>query len=222
MRSKVLIFGHRGAAEYEDENTLASFEKAIELKADGVELDVRLTKDRKVAVIHDAKVNRTTDKKGYVEDYTLEELGRMGVPSLQNVFDLMKGTGITILIEIKDEGMENVLVKLIRENEMENQVVIISFIIESIIKIKKMINIRTGYSQAKPLSNLSKLLDGAIEAKADFILPRYGLVTKSFVEHARINGLKIITWTVNYKLIAKSLISRGVYGIITNKPDLLD
>lgn len=222
MRDKVLIIGHRGAAEYEDENTIASFEKAIELKADGIELDVRLTKDGKVAVIHDAKVNRTTGKKGYVKDYTLEELGRMGVPSLQNVIDLTKGTKLLLLIEIKEKGMEEILVKMIKENEIEDQSVLISFITESIKKIKRMSKIRTGYSQAKPLSNLSKLLENAIEARSDFILPRYGLVTKGFVEHARINGLKIITWTVNYKLIAKSLISRGVYGIITNRPDLLD
>ena len=106
MRDQVMIIGHRGAAHYEKENTLASFEKAIALGVDGIELDVRITRDGKVAVIHDAKVNRTTNKKGYVKDYSLEELGRMGVPSLQNVIDLIKGTKIVLFVEIKDEGME--------------------------------------------------------------------------------------------------------------------
>ena len=74
MNTKPLVWAHRGASGYAPENTLAAFEKAVELGADGVELDIQLTKDDEIVVIHDEKIDRTSDGEGWVKDYTLEEL----------------------------------------------------------------------------------------------------------------------------------------------------
>ena len=74
MSTKPLVWAHRGASGYAPENTLAAFQKAVDLGADGVELDIQLTKDDPIVVIHDEMIDRTSDGKGWVKDYTLEEL----------------------------------------------------------------------------------------------------------------------------------------------------
>ena len=74
MRTKPLVWAHRGASGYAPENTLAAFQKAVDLGADGVELDIQLTKDDQIVVIHDETIDRTSDGKGWVKDYTLEEV----------------------------------------------------------------------------------------------------------------------------------------------------
>ena len=113
MNTKPLVWAHRGASGYAPENTLAAFEKAVELGADGVELDIQLTKDDEIVVIHDEKIDRTSDGEGWVKDYTLEELRGFNynrtkpeyehadIPTMREVFELLKPTGLFINIEIK-------------------------------------------------------------------------------------------------------------------------
>lgn len=86
----MLKIGHRGAKGYVAENTLASFEKALTLNVDAVELDVHLSSDKVVMVIHDDTVTRTTTKTGFVSEFMAFELNQMGVPTLENVLDLIK------------------------------------------------------------------------------------------------------------------------------------
>ena len=103
------VWAHRGASGYAPENTLEAFKKAEKMKADGVELDVQLTKDGELVVIHDETVDRVSGEKGFVKDYTLKELKRLKVskhmpsydkktriPTLDEVFDLLKNTEMTI------------------------------------------------------------------------------------------------------------------------------
>ena len=110
---KHAIWAHRGASGTMPENTLESFKKAAELGADGVELDIQLTKDDEIVVIHDEKIDRTSDGKGWVKDYTLEELRGFNynrtkpeyehadIPTMREVFELLKPTDLFINIEIK-------------------------------------------------------------------------------------------------------------------------
>ena len=93
----MLVIAHRGASGNLPENTLAAFQKAIELGAEMIELDVHLCKTRELVVIHDAHVNRTTDGHGLVSHKTLSELQKLNagngekIPTLQEVFDLVNG-----------------------------------------------------------------------------------------------------------------------------------
>ena len=80
--------GHRGAKGYVAENTLASFQKAIEMGVDGIELDVHLSSDNEVMVVHDETIDRTTSGSGLVKDYSSEELEQLGIPTLTSVFEL--------------------------------------------------------------------------------------------------------------------------------------
>ena len=101
---KTLIWAHRGASQYAPENTLISFEKAVEMGADGVELDVQLTSDGTVVVAHDESLERVSDGTGYIKDHTFAELRRLNfnrvhpeyeraqIPTLEEVYDLLKPT----------------------------------------------------------------------------------------------------------------------------------
>src|SRR3712207_5048900 len=108
------IMAHRGAAAYAPENTIAAFTKAIEMKADAIELDIHLSKDDHIVVIHDEKVDRTTNGKGLVMEFTLEELKRLDagswfnkefknekIPTLREVLELVAYKNIDLNIEIK-------------------------------------------------------------------------------------------------------------------------
>ena len=109
------VWAHRGASGYAPENTLEAFQLAIEQKADGVELDVQLSKDGVLVVIHDESLDRVSDGRGYVKDYTLQELksfnfnkmhpeyGIVRIPTLEEVYALLKNTGLTINTELKNK-----------------------------------------------------------------------------------------------------------------------
>ncbi|RLG49442.1 MAG: glycerophosphodiester phosphodiesterase, partial [Thermoproteota archaeon] len=101
-----LAVAHRGASAYEPENTLRAVRRALELGANAVEVDVRVTKDRRLAVIHDETLDRTTSGSGRVRDYTLAELKRLDagmgerIPSLEEV--LKEASGALLVVELKD------------------------------------------------------------------------------------------------------------------------
>ena len=111
------IWAHRGASGYAPENTLESFELAIEQKADGIELDVQMTKDGELVVIHDETIDRTGNGTGRVQDHTLKELKALNfnkthpeyasakIPTLREVYELVKPSGITVNVEMKDRRL---------------------------------------------------------------------------------------------------------------------
>ena len=110
---RTLVWGHRGASGYAPENTMAAFEKAVEMGADGIELDVQLTKDGELVVIHDETIDRVSDGSGWVKDYTYAKLIKHNfnrthpeykhaqIPTLEEVYALIKPTDLTINVEIK-------------------------------------------------------------------------------------------------------------------------
>ena len=103
------IIGHRGARGLEPENTIRSFQKALELGVDYIECDVHLTKDGHIVLIHDHTLDRTTNETGDVNDYTFEEIRKLDagkgkkIPTLQELLDLVRGK-VKIHIELKDTG----------------------------------------------------------------------------------------------------------------------
>ena len=114
MEKQTLVWAHRGASGYAPENTLKAFQKAVEMGADGVELDVQLTKDGELVVIHDETVDRTSDGSGWVKDFTYARISRCNynrthkegyeramIPTLEEVYELLKPTGLTINVELK-------------------------------------------------------------------------------------------------------------------------
>ena len=141
-----IIVGHKGAAGYAPENTLTSFREAIKIGCDRTELDVRLTKDKQVVVIHDKEVSKLTDGTGLVNEMNLLELkklrclGNEFVPTLQEVINICKDK-IDLQIELKAEGTPQPVSDLITQNGIEDQVFITSFKIDLLVEIKNSIQV---------------------------------------------------------------------------------
>jgi len=219
----MIIMGHRGAAAVAPENTLLSVAKAIEIGVDAVEIDVRLTKDRELVVIHDASVDRTTNGRGAVNQYELRDIKTLDagrgerIPTLQEVVDLVGGR-VTLVIELKEEGTEKKVVELIRKNHFEQQVYVISFWHRLVKNVKELApRIKTGV-----------LLVGcpvdacvATQASADAVVMRYSFVNRDFVETAHKEGLQVLIWNIDDRNLLKPYVEIGVDGIASNDPQVL-
>ena len=149
------VFAHRGASGYAPENTLQAFQLAQEQGADGIELDVQLTKDGEVVVIHDETIDRTSTGKGYVRDYTLAELKKFSfhnhmekykgvkIPTLREVLELVKPGKMEVNIELKTgifwyPDIEEKTMKIVKEAGMEDRVIYSSFNHYSVQKVRSL------------------------------------------------------------------------------------
>ncbi|MHA1617371.1 MAG: glycerophosphodiester phosphodiesterase [Candidatus Njordarchaeales archaeon] len=222
-KRKPWCIAHRGASKLAPENTLKSFKKAIELGADMIELDVRLTKDRKVVVIHDADISRTSNGSGPVRSYTLEELRKFDfgdgerIPTLEEALELARDK-VLVNVEIKEPDMVREVVEVIKKTGMVNQVIVSSFIHPILPMIKKLEpSIKTAILFVCYPVNVVRL---ARDAMADFINPYHEAVEEMMVNAARSAGLGILPWTVDDEESMKKLIRLGVDGVITNDPAL--
>ena len=154
-QEKTKVWAHRGASGYAPENTLDAFQKAVEMGADGIELDVQMTKDGELVVIHDETINRVSNGKGWVKDYTYEELKKFNfnkthleytkeeIPTLEQVYLLIKPTNLTINVEIKTgivfyPGIEERVLELTERLGMKERVIYSSFNHYTIRKIKEL------------------------------------------------------------------------------------
>ncbi len=229
---KLIITAHRGASGWAPENTLAAFKKAIELDSDYSELDVHLSKDGEVVLLHDENLDRTTDGEGGVWNYTLAELRKLDagswfapefagepLPTLQEVIRLVKGK-MKLNIEIKISGNEpsiaEKVVEIVRAENFVHQCMITSFDKTTVIRCKEIApEIKAGFIFNE--KNTEDYLNGSWE----ILSCKYTVVNQDFVNSARKAGKQIHVWTVNEKDMMKKIIAFGVDGIITNYPDRL-
>ncbi|MHA2140735.1 MAG: glycerophosphodiester phosphodiesterase [Candidatus Thorarchaeota archaeon] len=223
MLSGRLVIGHRGAPRNAPENTLRSFEVAIDMGADMIELDVMKTSDDYLVCMHDLDVSRTTNGEGMVEELTLQQIKELDaglgqkVPLLSEVFDLA-GRRIGINVEIKVPDIEEQVVNLILERNMIDSVLVSSFD-HSTLEVVKELNssVFTGV-----LSNyeIEEFPSYAQQIGADAIHPFFEILTYEMVNSAHAAGLKVYPWTVNDESDMISYLNWGVDGIITDSPDV--
>lgn len=236
MSTKPLVWAHRGASGYAPENTLAAFQKAVDLGADGVELDIQLTKDDQIVVIHDETIDRTSDGKGWVKDYTLEELRAFSynrtkpeykhadIPTMREVFELLKPTGLFINIEIKTgvvfyEKIEEKILALTKEMGMEDRVCYSSFNHYTVTRIHALKpDAEVGFLYADgPIDMPSYGVKHGVNALHPAL---YNLQYDGFVKECKEKGLKLNVWTVNERPYMEMCCQYGVDAIITNYPDI--
>lgn len=220
-----IIVGHRGADREAPENTIKSFQQAIDDGCQRTELDVRLSKDKKLIVIHDPEVSRVCDAKGYVKDKNLDELKQIHcqegqkISTLQEVIDICKNK-IDLQIELKEHGEAELVNKSVIENNIEDQVIISSFFPEVLVKIKKI------NPQLKTLllfDELTKLEEGwrfAEQIPLDYIGLKGDIVTNGIVQQAHDMGIKVYAYHVNDLQLGKKLIEMNVDEIGTGKPKM--
>lgn len=230
-----LILAHRGASAYAPENTLPAFEKAKAMGADGFELDVHLSSDGHLVVIHDETVDRTTDGSGAVGSKNLKELkcldasyGKNGystakIPELEEVLDLILHNNLIINIEIKTDvvkyqGIEKKYLETVTSFGLLDRVIFSSFNHYSI-------NILRSISSEVKLGVLYS--DGlycpwryAKELRAEYIHPYWpNIYFKRYAEESNKAGIGINAWTVNELDTVRFCLTNNI-GIITNYPDI--
>jgi glycerophosphoryl diester phosphodiesterase len=217
----ILKIGHRGAKGYEPENTLISFRKAIDLKVDGIELDVHLSSDGEIMVIHDETIDRTTDGKGLVKNFTSLQLKELAIPTLIEVLNLAKNKCF-INIELKGIGTAKPVAALISNSVSKKNWNYSDFLISSfdwkmleeiqLLNPKIQIGILTEESIEKSLAFAKKI-------KAFSIHPDYRLLTEENVALVQEKGFEVYPWTVNSAADIQKIKSFKANGIISDFPD---
>lgn len=229
------IFAHRGASAYAPENTVEAFALAMEQGADGIELDVQMTKDGQVVVIHDETIDRGSDGTGAVRDYTLEELKKFHfsnhmenyenavIPTLKEVLDLIKSSNMLLNIELKTgiywyPNLEEKTMELVKEAGMEDRVIYSSFNHYSIKKILELNpHAECAFLYSDVILNVDKY---AKNAGVCGLHPAvYHLKMAEFLKEYQESGLKVRVWTVNKKEDMEKFIKADLEAVITNYPD---
>ena len=215
----MLKVGHRGAKGHVAENTFLSFQKAIELGVDMVELDVLLSKDKIPMVIHDSTIDRTTPHTGLVKDFSSLKLREMGIPTLEDIMQLVN-TQCEINIEIKEYDATPFVLNLIEKyQKWQNQYLISSFDWNALQEIRfQSETIRLGILTE---TDLELALSFAKFIGAYSVHPHYHLLTTENCRQIQNKGFKIYTWTVNEPEDITFVKSLQVDGIITDFPERL-
>lgn len=233
-RTRPLIWAHRGASALYPENTLSAFQGAIDAGADGIELDVHLTKDGRLVVTHDENTVRVTGISEKIVDLTLDKIQSLNfagfrpglpfetAPTLDAVLDLIAPTNLTVNIELKNSiepypGMEEKVLALVHEKKMAERVLYSSFKFDSMERMKRLEpNARVGL--------LYVLFDKSVfrrakEIGADAIHPLWRLAAlPSYVSYCHRNGFKVHGWTIDSEFGLKACRWAGADAVITNDP----
>ena len=225
------VMAHRGASTEAPENTMAAFQKAIDDMADYIELDVQLTNNGEVIVMHDSNAYRTTGVDANIVNMTYKEVKTLdagswfsdeyvgeNVPSLKEVLELTQGK-IKLNIELKpaDNGtaLAKNTVRIIEKYNMVNDCVITSFS-ESALKAVKTYNqeIKVGYILSAAYGDFYDMKN------VDFFSVNAAFLSKRTIDAIHNSGKRVYAWTVNNKESIKNLTNKGVDGIITDNPVL--
>jgi len=210
LKRLTYLIGHRGASGYEPENTLRAFRVALEDGVNGIEFDVRQTRDGHLVIMHDETVDRTTNGMGYVNEMSLNELRQLDagkgerVPTFEEVVDLAKGR-CKMFVDIHSPGFEEDVVDAIRNMKIRRDVVV--------------------FGAAK---SRIKELDSSLEITAEpgrfriiACSHNVGAITAEMVSQLHEKGIIVIVGDIDREEDIICMIKQGVNGIITNWPKIL-
>ncbi|MCU0238425.1 MAG: glycerophosphodiester phosphodiesterase [Pyrinomonadaceae bacterium] len=249
--SSVLVFAHRGGGGLYPENTLEAFKFSADLGVDVLELDVHLTTDGKLVVLHDSTVNRTTNGNGKVKELTLAELKNLDagyqfstdngqtfpfrnknikIPTLEEIFDALPDKNFNIEPKQSEPSMIKPLCDTLRERKATERVIIGSFRQQVLDEFRQICpEVATSASPSEALKFLFYQKIGLAETYSPKMqalqvpesLGSFKAVTKDFVESAHKSNLQVHVWTINETVDMQRLIDIGVDGIMTDYPDRL-
>lgn len=217
----MLKIGHRGAKGYVAENTLNSFAKAIELGVHTIELDVRLSQDNELVVIHDETVDRTTNSSGLVSNFTKSQLKNLEIPDLKSVFELVANR-CKINIEIKEEKAKTKVLQFVNDVVKSTNWTYADIEISCFNwSVLEYISSQNNKIQLGVLTenNVEEAVAFAKKINAYSINPYFKLVNEQIVKEIHTKNFKVFPWTVNQQNDIESLKTMGVDGIISDFPD---
>lgn len=233
----IQILAHRGLSANAPENTIVSFRKALEANADGIEFDVQITKDKKLVVIHDEKVDRTTNGHGFVRDYTYgelklldaggwfsEEYSSQRIPSLIEVLELVKDSDSVIHIELKNsfighKEMAQKVLEVIEQYNLQSRVVISSFNHQAVKTFNELgCNIETAILFEGVLSNPIEYLK---EIGAKSIHTSINSLNPSLLDILKKNNIKVRCYTINSPEDFLYLKGIGIDAVFTDMADII-
>lgn len=213
--------GHRGVMGVEPENTLRSFVRADREGLDGIELDLHLSKDGALVVMHDATVDRTTDGTGAISDFTLEELRGLDaglgerVPVFEEVLDAVPAP---VQAEIKDVAAARVLAALLRERGLLERVSVLSFHDEALREVKDLLpQVRTVLVAGRTGADL---VARARAVEAELVSLELRHLNLDVVERCHAAGIAVMAWTVNTPRDLALATALGLDGACTDVPDI--
>ena len=230
-----LIIAHRGASGHAPENTIAAFERAVQLGVGFIETDLHLTRDARFVAIHDGTLDRTSNGRGAVRDHTLAELQQLDagmwfdrqfmdqrIPTLEQVLAFARQHDVVFYLEIKYDsawGMHHALVAALESSHNAARTIVISFDEATLASVRRldaaiMVGLLVDDAKGDPVKR-------ALELGARQLCPRANIVTPELVERAHRADLHVIAWTINSAEQMRALIETGVDGIMTDLPDRL-
>lgn len=243
---RTLVIAHRGfSAEY-PENTIAAFKAAVAAKADYIELDVHLSKDGEIVVMHDDTIDRTTNGTGFVNDYTVAELKKFDagawfdhafvgerIPTLLEAIDLVENTSTRLCVEIKEKqkqhypGLEKRLVEIVHQKDLIGHLVVTTYnknVVSNLKKLEPRLPIaydlnKDEYKKAneKPAESAMVVLN----TNANMACFNHIHLSNEIISECLFNGVPLWVWTVNDEETMEKLVGFGIEAIMTDKPDVL-
>jgi len=228
------IWAHRGAKIARPENTIPAFEEAIRQKADGILLNVQMTKDGYLVVCHDETLNRTTNGKGFIKHYNLFEIKQLDagfwfdkkykatkIPMIEDVVEIIKSTDVTLCIVLKEgtifyPNIEQKLVDIIEKLGIEEQIIISSFDHYALRKIKEIApKLKTGLIVSQ---NLMSVEDYTRINDVDVLHYNIKVLNEDIVKDCEKCGVELITHLVNDEFDYNKAVSLGIKTIVTDNP----
>lgn len=244
------VHAHRGGAALAPENTLAAVRNALALDVDVVELDLHVSRDNSVVVIHDATLDRTTNGRGFVREAALADLQRLDagswfnarfagerIPTLREVLEAVRAHGndrVRLNLETKYDArgpappanFEELVLEQLRATGLSGRAIIQSFHYPSIVKVKTLDPSITTAALRSPLNPPLDPVADVRAARADIYSPGFRLVSRDALEALHRAGIAVVPWTVNEPSDMERLLTLGIGrlrgdGIITDHPDRL-
>lgn len=235
MKCQTKIIAHRGYSSLYPENTMHAFKEAVVTGADGIELDVQLSKDGELVIYHDYDISHNTDGKGRIDEYTAAELSAIEVhagkldiagetiPTLRRYFEFIKDKKVFTNIELKNtevpnSGMEEKLIALIDEFGLRDRVLFSSFNHRS---LKKLMSLAPDIGCACLVSaHLEEAGAYAKERGFKWVNPHHSFINEETLAEMNKQEIGCQVWTVNDEDLMEWLFKHNVYAIITDRPEL--
>lgn len=237
-----LIIAHRGYSGKFPENTMLAFQKSLEYGADGIELDIQLTKDSKIVICHDEEIDRTSNGKGFIRDYTLAELrdfefrnnmydledeteDNIKIPTLDEFLNWLNTTELMVNIEFKTsiieyDGIVEKAIELVKERELEDRVIFSSFNHNTIKEVKELdSSLRCGFLAVANLLNPEEYCK---KYEVEYYHPMFvsALLSPNIVTDCKKLGIGVNAYTANDSEHIQALIALNIEGVITNEVEL--